>query len=178
MPHDPVPAFELNRRHWLTLGVSSAVGASLLRLRSARSIRGTGLCATSSRRITNPRMVVHARTRFRGSTRTAITISPPLRMSNSQASTTSRESWRDAVASTAWVRTTRATASRGALLPPTTAIWRASIGRRAGHIRLSLPTHDSRYSRDRRSLRTRSTTSTRPSHRKASIGLHQSPHRA
>jgi len=63
-----------------------------------------------------------------------------------------------------------ATASPGALRPPTSATWRANTGRHARRTKLSSPTHDSPYSGDRRSHKTRYTIFIRPSRRKVCTG--------
>ena len=122
------------------------------------------------RRTTSHPMAVRARIPFHGSTRMVTTTSPPCRTSSFPASITSKESWRVAADSMVWVQTTRAIASRGALPLRTIAIWPASIGLGDSHTKLSLPTPDLRYSRDRRSPQIRSTTFIRPFHRKDCTG--------
>src|SRR4029077_14569023 len=115
-------------------------------------------------------MADHARIRFHGSTRTATTTKAQRRMLNYPISFTSKESWRDATASTAWARTIKATALPGAIPPPTIAIWQANTGLDDKLGREYSPTRDLRYSRDRRSLRISSMIFIHPSRLKGCIG--------
>ena len=143
------------RRHWLR--------SALLRLLRPRCRDGwctrnlrRKLAPLPSHKIIPQPMAGLARIRFRGSTKTAITIRLPCRTSNYRTFTTSKENWRAATAFTVWVRTIKATVSPGALPPPITATWLANTGRRGRRIRPSSPTPDLRFLRDRRSRRTRS----------------------
>jgi hypothetical protein len=105
-----------------------------------------------------------------GWTRTAITIKARRRMLSCPTSFISRESWRGAMASTVWGRTIKGTALPGEIPQQTTAIWQANTGRDGKPGREYLPIPDLPVSRDRRSLRTSSTTFIRPFHLKGCIG--------
>jgi hypothetical protein len=95
----------------------------------------------------------------RGSTKTEATISPPDRTSNPRTYTISRDASLAAALSPAWALTTTAIASPSAVPLPITASCRENIGLDALRSREPSLTYDSRCSRDRRSLRTRFTTS-------------------
>ena len=170
MARDYVSRMGLDRRRWLKLSVTSVVAARCQVRCCVRNLHRKP-ALLPSRKTANRRTAACARTRFHGSTKTATTTRPQCPMSNSPASITSREGWHVAAVFTEWARTTKAIASPGALPQPTTVTWRVSTGRHASHTRAFSPTPDSPYSRDRRSLRTRSMIFILPSRQKASTGL-------
>jgi len=123
-----------------------------------------------SRRTMGLPMAAHVRTRSHGLIKMATTIKAPRPMLSYPTFFTSKESWRDATASTAWVQTIRATALPGEIPPRTTATWQANIGQDDKPGREYSPIRDLRYSRDRRSLRTSFTISILPFRLKGCIG--------
>lgn len=145
MALDHLLRFALHPRHWLKLGVSAA--AAWLPRRSWRAILAANLCPPGPQ-TTHDRTGDHARTRFHGLTKTAITTSSPCRMSNSRAFTIQRKARALQQLPGHGHESYGQPADLGAP-PPTTAAWRVGTGRDAGRNKLSSPVHDSPYSRDR-----------------------------
>ena len=160
---------DLDRRHLLKLGFATIAAASLPGRQFKRNPRRNP-AHRQSRRTTQPPMAGYARIRSPGSIRTGITTKARRRMLSYPTSSTSMASWLAATASTAWVRTIKATALPGEIPPPTTAIWQANTGQDVRHGREYLPIHDLRFSRDRRSLQTSFMTFILPFHLKGCIG--------
>ena len=160
---------ELNRRHLLKLGVVTMVAASL---------PGRQLQAQSAPESCAPPIPANHGLSNGGSCPYPIpwldkngnhnqSPAPNVELSNIFHF---KGSWRGATASTVWGRTIKAIALRGETPLQTTAIWQANTGQDGKLAREYSPIPDLPCSRDRRSLRTSSTTFIRPFHLKGCIG--------